>query len=84
MVGGWEALSLVGKAPSDLYNSHDTAMGRRQCLPPKPYLFTHPNPTNAIISWTISWPATYYRLSLLYGMICQLIIALVGFGCIKR
>ena len=33
MVGGWEALSLVGKAPSDLYNSHDTAMGRRQCLP---------------------------------------------------
>ena len=23
----------------------------------KPYLFMHPTPTNAIISWTISWPA---------------------------
>ena len=31
-------------------------LGKNQ-LKIKPYLFTHPNPTNAIISWTISWPA---------------------------
>ena len=24
----------------------------------KPYLFTHPNPTNVVISWTIGWPAS--------------------------
>jgi hypothetical protein len=32
----------------------------------KPYLFTHPNPTNAIISWTIGWPAITVFL---YGMV---------------
>ena len=21
------------------------------------YLFTHPNPTNVVISWTVGWPA---------------------------
>ena len=25
----------------------------------KPYLFTHPNPTNAIISWIISWTISW-------------------------
>ena len=32
----------------------------------------HPYPTNAIIRWTISWPANTYHLSKLYCMICQL------------
>ena len=27
-----------------------------------PYLFTHLNPTNAIISWTISWPTNTLQL----------------------
>ena len=28
----------------------------------KPYLFTHPNPTNVIINWIISWQLLPYQI----------------------
>ena len=54
----------------------------------KPYLFTHPNPINAIISWIISWAISWqiipYKIERWLYVVCQLIvqllIALIGFG----
>ena len=34
----------------------------------KPYLFAHPNPINAIISWIISWQTITIFLSLWYDL----------------
>ena len=40
------------------YNSSGTSKAMLN-----PYLFTHPNPTNAIISWTFSWQTITIFLS---------------------
>ena len=50
--------------------------------------FTHPNPINGIISWIISWTISWqiqYRKTVIAGqLIFQVIITLVGFGCVKK
>ena len=41
----------------------------------KPYLFAHPNPINAIISWIISWTDTIQDRKMVIA--CQLIVQLI-------